>query len=371
MSDGLGITARWPRLLCPAGQAFPLKVIRFAEPRHGSSFWHELRDVQAALVPTGGYKRGGNLSCRWVLDAWGKWTKQCIEFGLAATHLRKAVAPGKQACDDPERVLPEHTASSYGLVSVLCRQAGMRGTPSDKARAVGVLDAMIKAFIPGCWNLPVVLDAACSPEPQAPVAATLEVTVDEGIAFPGELLTAECALEELPGLVALRAELAVGEAISLGQLLAKAHEAKCTWLAKQLAVALGNCIEVSLGEAWAALPDSPLDEAASSSKKRKDIHIMHALSVTNPSKLGRTAEARLQKSAFAKHDAQLPTSTKMEAMTKTLLNYKDTVRSICAASPGDVSIAVDGSRVSGQDILVQVAMDPFSGKAWVAPPQVF
>ena len=81
MSDGLGITARWPRLLCPAGQAFPLKVIRFAEPRHGSSFWHELRDVQAALAPTGGYKRGGNLSCRWVLDTWGKWTKQCIEFG--------------------------------------------------------------------------------------------------------------------------------------------------------------------------------------------------------------------------------------------------------------------------------------------------
>jgi hypothetical protein len=292
-----------------------------------------------------------------------------VKFGLPAVHLRKALPPSNLVCADPERVLPEHTASSYGLMAVLCRQASVRGSSDDKARAAVVMDAVVEALIPGCWSLPVVLDASYKPEPKAYVEATLEICMDEGIAVVGGLLTVECVLGELPGLEALRAELALGEPIPVGQLLVKACAAKCIWLAAQLAVALGRCMEVSLGESWAALPGSPLDEPPSSSKKRKDVHIMHALSVTNPAKLNKSAEARMQKSAFAKHHAALPAITKHEAQTKTLLNYRQMVRDACAGSPGDVSIAVDGSRVSGQDILVQVAMDPFSGKAWVAPPQ--
>ena len=130
----------------------PLKVYRFAhQPR--ATFWLELRTVQSGLKVTYVYKRGGDQSCRFILDNWLRWLAFLDVLALEPWHLCKASGPRSAHGAQGAPVLREHAATPFGVVGALLREASARrhGNPEAGPAAATCLHELLAALAPGAW----------------------------------------------------------------------------------------------------------------------------------------------------------------------------------------------------------------------------
>lgn len=120
-----------------------------AETAWPGRLWWELRDLQGFL------RKGGtaySLSCRWLWSHFGPWKKLLSKMpGYSGVHLRMAAVKhtsGQEALPDLTRDLPEHTASTYGLLFLLCHMASESRCEGHIARrAAAVLEAFRLKFL--------------------------------------------------------------------------------------------------------------------------------------------------------------------------------------------------------------------------------
>ena len=131
-----------------------VKVYCYSDVAHTAwpgLLWWELRDLQGFLC------KGGTvypLSSRWLWSHFGPWKKLLSNMpGYSGVHLRMAAARptrGHEASPDLARDLPEHTASTYGMLFLLCHMASESRCEEHIAkRAAAVLEAFRHTFLQG------------------------------------------------------------------------------------------------------------------------------------------------------------------------------------------------------------------------------
>lgn len=358
-----------------------MKVNIMSMHRDGANLFWTLSDIQRCMGLTTNYIRGGQLSCRWILDRWPRWTARLEDVSLPpAQHMLKCRVLGEH--QHPDRFLEEHAISSFAMLVILAKGCAGSHSEVDKEK----FGALLSFFLRRLSDPPLTLYLAPG-KFVTPVTACHEWMAAEGVrevvVSKGRIVSVAQLMGCLPPrqqkslqfMVAHSGASGDGAFIDAGQLMAAISAKPFGWLLNQFAVGFGLALESQVSEkaGWCELQASPLVGAeALVGRKRKDLQLCSAL-VEQPRVRRRIKgpEARADAAVVAGMNAQMPTSTKADYEGLSNECYMEAAADLFQGIGDcrDLSMCADASRIGGNDTMLSFAGCPQTGQVVVLPPQ--
>ena len=125
-----------------SGKKYYLKVYSVSGQANTMQHWWELRLLPGPL----GLPTGRQSSCKWALDSWPRWAPKFSKLFPEHTLLKKAI-PRTRERDHVPRCLPEHSASTCGLLMILVDRSLTARPPPLRPDAFHLLECFLHRWL--------------------------------------------------------------------------------------------------------------------------------------------------------------------------------------------------------------------------------
>ena len=362
-----------------SGNRYYLKVYTLSGQANAMQHWWELRLLPGPL----GLAHGKQSSCRWALDSWFRWVSKLSEHFPVHVLLKKAVVR-QRGHAEVGRCMPEHTASTCGLLMILVERSQTARPPCLRVDAFHMLEAFLQRWL-GDTSFDMYLVAELEFRPSlgcdsSAVSGMTKISVDGGDVDLKPLLSggsSRAAVLQLSMLLDSACCKAPG-IVKVPLLLKLASDRGHDWLYNQLLSELTLAITFAINEQASSFPTDPMnlqtDFDSFLEGKRLDTVVAEKLSLGEGT--GQSGERVYNPSQHARSWSMFKGDTKQVnvafSMGLRMMRYltagKDFLKE-CV----HLSVALDGSRFSGLDITLAVvqgtSQDKVTKAMW-APPQV-
>jgi len=356
------------------GERLSVKTYLFNIERGGAALFWDIRDWWQSLKLDLSYKRGGEDSCRHILDRWSSWQDAAKKLGIDGQHFLKprTSTRGVASHIPGDRFLPTAAVSTFAFLSIMVQTAGTCRAGKHKARAQFIFRQWLDRFVPGSYLLRVHIDpqasvhwdkhhveSAAGPCVELPMEnqrVQLDKLLEHDAARPlRRKLTGQCSEVELVTLLCDTMR----------------HDGALGWLWAQLVFWIGLAWENEYEE-YSQATTSP---AAGASRRvpgqKADPHLLSSLVQENTTvrikRKSSTADLECR-AEMAKQRALLCEGEETHFWRKDAYRYRQASRDEFKHA-SNISLSFDGVRSCKKEWVLVAAMNPASNRSCWLPPQ--
>ena len=362
-----------------SGKKYYLKV--YSASGHANTMQHfwELRLLPGPL----GLGAGRQSSCKWALDNWFRWAPKFSKLFPEHVLLKKAIPPKREHAH-VSRFLPEHCASTCGLLMILVDRSLTARPAGLRPDAFHLLESFLHRWLCDIsFDIHITTDSGYRPNlgcDASMLDGMISVTVDGGAVDVKPLLAvgSETAVCQVKVLLQAAGSSDTGM-VKAALLLQLASSHGHGWLYAQLLSELTLAITFAIKEQLSSLPTDPMNLPTDFEQflegKRLDRVVSDKLSLgegtgQSTERVYNPAQHARSWALFKNCKRTLDVAFSMGRRLARYLHAGKEFMSDCF----HLSVALDGSRFSGLDITMAVVQGTCMAegvtKAMWAPPQV-